>query len=361
MHINSTIGLHKIKYAVLNQILEFKSTTEQINFYIDGHMLVDFLYRENIQTEFLNSQITPVKSVLSITNSFLAIVEHYRKYLYKKGYNTNFYILFNRKLPSYQNSIIPFGNNFYDRYHIRNEKYNVINGIIEKSVEFLIETCKYIPHVYMVDNEAVDDTFTMKYIINKTESEKTEHLIFTKNKFMYQLVDKGVSVLRPKRDDSYVIDIVNFWDKLTLDYSYDVKYIDYTFYQYVLIVNGYTKYDVIPINSSFIKLLKLFDRLVKEEILDNGMSSKSFIDIFNDFTLGGEPNHNLLSDRYKAIIAKNPEVIGKSTMHNIDYSLSYDIYDMNSLEELNKLLPDEDKLNIYSLYDSRVGKKKLRW
>lgn len=355
MYVNSTMGINKVKYATLDEILNIPSGIEDVNFFIDGHMIMNFMYRESLQSDIASS---PKELVISIVNSCLAIIEHYRKYLHRKGYNNSFYFLFNRMLPTFQNKIIPFGNNYYDRYSKANQTFIVTNSIIDEAMEYLSEVLKYIPDAYYVDNENVLDTFAIKYI---AEQRPGFNVVFTKDTLMYQLVSSNTVILRPKKDHHMVITIENFCKMVTKDHVFTPKHIDHTMWQYVLIINGLKEMDVIPINSGFIKLLKLLDKLVEEDVLDNGMSSKSFIRMFNEFMVGNENNEKLLTDRYLALICKNTEVIEKAHKARIDYSINVDLYDMNGLEKLNSYFDAENKVNIYSLYKSRIKKSNIKW
>lgn len=350
MFVNSTIGINKIKYIDLDSILNIPEGIEDVNFFIDGHSLLNFMYRENIQSDLASS---PQDMIISIVNSCLSIIEHYRNYLSKKGYNNTFYFLFNRELPKFQNKIIPFGNNFYDRYSNLNQTFRVANYIIDEAMHYLEEVVRYVPRAYYIDNTGVLDCFAMKYIISQNDG---FNIVLTKDKLIFQLVSSKTVILRPKKDHHYVITKDNFFEKLTEEHVYNVKHIDYTMYPFILIINGVKEMDVIPINTGFIKLLKLLDKLVEEEILDNGISSKSFIRIFNEFMVGNENNEKLLTDRYLALICKNIEVIDKADREKINYSMDIDLYDLNGLEALNDYLDAENKINVYNLY--KTGKKK---
>lgn len=355
MHANSVIGINKIKFSVLNEILKIPDKYETINFHIDLHDIISFMYRDNVQSEIANS---PQELVVSITNSIIALCEHYRKY-FSKSYNTNFYLHCSRELPHFQNKIIPFGNNYYDRYSLLNSRFHVANQVVNKSMEFLKDIISYIPHVYYVDTPTVWDTFAMKYIIDRKSDEF--NIVMTKDTLKFQLVCNNCVIFRPKRDDSYVIDRKNFCEMITIDKAFTPKHMDYTMYQYIIIINGSKELDVPPINKGFVKLLKLFDSMIEADILTNNMSSKSFIRLFNDFVAGNENNEQLLIDRYRAMIANNVEILGKGSLESIEYSINKDLYDMNTLEEINKHFPNDDKINIYALSKSRVKKSNLRW
>lgn len=355
MYVNSTMGMNKIKYVELDSLLSLPKTGV-VNFFIDGHSLLRFLYKEIIQADIASS---PSELITNVVNSTLSVIEHYRRYFYNRGKDNNFYFLFNRKLPVFQNKILPFGNNYYDKYSQANQTYIVTNHIIDEAMKYLSDVLKYIPDAYCVDNEGVLDVFAIKHIIDTNEG---FNIIMTKNELMYQLVSDNTVILRPKKDHHSVINKDNFMKKITEDFAFVPKFMDYTLYPFVIIINGLKDMDIYPINSKFIKLLKLLDTLVEEEVIDNGMSSKSFIKIFNEVTLGNEKNEELLKDRYTALICKNGAIIDKSSIERINYSISINLYDTNSLEKLNEYFDADNKIDIYTLFRSRRGStKNINW
>lgn len=175
-NILTNLGIYKIKYSILDD-LDLKKIS---SFHIDLNSILQILFKYNatIDTKY------PFK--FSIASAILNLVAHFRAYFVKNKWDVKIYMYYS---------------DMGDKRLVKH---------IEDSIELVSIICKYIPNLYIITNDDVDIKLAMNYFIDKDDA-----CIFTKNQILYQFISKHVYVLRPSRDNSYIVNKKNLYNKLT--------------------------------------------------------------------------------------------------------------------------------------------------
>lgn len=261
----STLGIFKIKYSILEKL--------EINnidiFHIDLNTIVQILFKiKNIFDD---------KSAYSFTiaSSIINLIAHFRAYFVKKQNDTIIYLYYSYK----------------DKIKNPNLLYNINDAISLLSV-----IVKYIPKVYLIDDKKIDIKLSMDFFIDENKI----NYILTKNKILYQFINKNIFILRPARDDSYIITKNNLYNKLT---NNDTKYsITHYLLTSILSFSGVNEYKGVK-GMGMKKTLNMF-----QKALDDGI-------IVNDY-------YPLISDLlYDLSCDKNTCSIVSEIFENIDASL----------------------------------------
>jgi hypothetical protein len=349
------LGIYKIKYETLNNILKLNEDVKSVNFHINLHSILSVLYTNAYEVNYTNRRGDDAEIVLT---SILSTVAHYRGYFGYKDIKNKVYLYFNTELPEYQNKLIPFGGSYYDKYCPINQKYFTINNMIKKVIEDLQTILEYIPGVYFIHNKGIEDGVAMSYVREKHEADL--NIAFTKKEIDFQLVSENTVILRPKREQSTVITTNTLYDFLTKKTKYSAEDLSYKFYPLVLAVWGYKAYDIEKMNTSFTKLLKLIQRAYEHEVLHPDMGLQRMVKEFNDLTAGGEGNLEVLTKRINAITYSAVE---RGMAHNKFakiYNSFIDLSDINTLEKINNHFMPENKVNIYTLLNGTSASNKKK-
>lgn len=370
MDLDKSIGRFKIKYAVLSRLLTRDSSTglmslfpnnQDINLFIDINMLLQDIYREDVQSE-LNNEKKGSDSLSTVLSGILNLTAHYKNYFFNGGKLLNIYLLFSDKIPKFQKEIfdfygIEYGISYYEKYRSSNTEYKMVNDLKDKVLgkdNWLKRMCDNIPNVYYVYCDKFDATMVIKYIHDKR---KVPSIILTQNVSHYQLVDDDLCIIHyHSKDRSQIVTKDTIYDALFRDKVYRPKNINHKIFKFIYLMIGSKKLGIPPFTQklSLVKTTRLIDDLLSAYTANNNLSYLSFKSILKDFLMIQSDDEKMkeLDDRAFAMIGScliNVESLIPN-INNLDINLSTDIHNKSYFMNLNNYLPDHLKIQFESLY-----------
>ena len=296
----SLLGIFKIKYSVLDEL----DISDIDVFHIDVNTIIGPLFKPKELFEDTDEDFS-----FTISSSILNLVAHYRAYFAKNKKNVPIYL-------------------YYSNKKTRNKK---LEKHLNNSMVLIKTIVKYIPKVYFIDDERMDIKLGIEYFINNNEI----NYIFTKNRIFYQfLTNDNVYILRPSRDDTYVIRKDNLYNKLTGNYT------DYAIspelLTAILAIAGTNEYKGIK-GMGIKKTLKLFQRSIRRKDMVNSYYI-NIDDLIDDLSLNDK------CDDQKYLIYNNFINIDVRALKSLNPNYKYDIicnsyiidkFSKKDLQELN--------------------------
>lgn len=288
----STLGIYKIKYSVLDK-LDIKKIN---SFHIDINSVISSLFRlkdlDDIKQNF--------DCTFSIASSILNLAAHFRAYFIKRGWDVKIYL-------------------YYDE---KNIKEHPLNKFLFKALEFVKIISSYIPKLYFINDE--NNISLMKYFIDQDK----KVLIFTKNLVYYQFIRNNVTILRPARDDSYIVTKDNIFNKISntdKEYSISIELITA-----ILSISGVNDYKGIP-KMGIKKTVKLFQKAIDDKKIINHYYPVMSV-ILDELGFGYEHGRDVInafaSIEYKQQTVKNIDKL--SEKYIIDKFSKRDIQELNT-------------------------------
>jgi len=333
------IDANKIKYAVLENILPKFNDKNKLIIHIDLNSILRSILSPTVIIS-ASDKITQESAVSSIIN----MIAHYREYFIRQNIVTHFFLYYNKDIKK-NKDILEYGNKYYNKINGSSidffDKYTFITNVL-KSVQDII---KYIPKAYYIEDDNNENYVNALYFLNQ----KDYNLIISKDILWYQLVNSDNTILlRPKRDDSYIINKGNIFDyelKSYKKYYKDLKNISILLASHGVKSRGLTRFK--------------HDKEVKENIdtsITYGDFSISLFDI--------EDKEELIQ-RFRLVDAKYQlSIITQIESSKLDEQL-IDKYNYKFLRDLNKIYKKDNLLQLEELVVGVGGatnvKRKLEW
>lgn len=292
----STLGIFKIKYSVLDTL----NINDIDIFHIDLNTILETLFK--IKNIFDDGS----SYLFTIASSIINLVAHFRSYFVKKQNNTTIYLYYS-----------------YGKVDNKNLSDN-----IDDTLSLLSVIVKYIPKVYLIDDKKTDIKLCMNYLIKEDKI----NYIFTKNKIFFQFVNiKNTFILRPARDDSYIINSKNLYNKLA---NNDVKYtVSSKLLTAILSFTGVNQYKGVK-GMGIKKVLKMFQKSIDKNIIVNDYYL-NISDLLYDLSCNKE-TCKIVKDIFEKIDVNLLNVITRNNPYEIEIQNSLvDKFSKKDLQELN--------------------------
>lgn len=292
----STLGIFKIKYSVLDTL----NINDIDIFHIDLNTILETLFK--IKNIFDDGS----SYLFTIASSIINLVAHFRSYFAKKQNNTTIYL-------------------YYSHGKVDNKN---LSDNIDDTLSLLSVIVKYIPKVYLIDDKKTDIKLCMNYLIKEDKI----NYIFTKNKIFFQFVNiKNTFILRPARDDSYIINSKNLYNKLA---NNDVKYtVSSKLLTAILSFTGVNQYKGVK-GMGIKKVLKMFQKSIDKNIIVNDYYL-NISDLLYDLSCNKEIC-KIVKDIFEKIDVNLLNVITRNNPYEIEIQNSLvDKFSKKDLQELN--------------------------
>lgn len=322
----STLGIFKIKYSILDDL-----NIDDIDiFHIDLNSILGTLFKiKNIFDDKSSYSFTIVSSIINL-------VAHFRSYFVKKQNNTTIYLYYS---------------------HMKIDSKNLSDNI-DDTLSLLSVIVKYIPKVYLITDEGIDIKLCINYLIEENKI----NYILTKNKILYQFVNtKNTFILRPARDDSYIITSKNLYNKLT---DNDIKYIvSSKLLTAILSFTGVNQYKGVK-GMGIKKVLKMFQKSIDKNIIVNDFYL-NISDLLYDLSCNKE-TCKIVKDIFEKIDVTLLDVMTRNNPYEIEIRNSFiiDKFSKKDLQELNtKYFTGFNSLMIQELLlePKESKKKQIKW
>lgn len=302
------LGTFKIKYDILDSEINIDENSEIVNVHIDLNTVLTQLIKEEFDSQFSGN------NEYIISSGIINLVAHMRAYFaYRHKLPTRFFLYFtDSKLRNGCNSFV------LDKGKYKNIKKNISNSI--KLVKII---SKYCNRVYFIDTDEIEPIVAVNHLINKFSGKKVEDICITKDMMWYQLLGiPKLSILRPKRDDTILINVENVYDVLLSNSKYERREVSVELLSVIFSVCGLKSRNIKGVkNMGLSKTIKSFDKFI-----DNGS-------IVNEYYPRIE---NLLND----VRLKDSDDI-RDNFYKLDLSFNSLSLRMSDIMKLNDMIQDK--------------------
>ena len=358
------INSSRIKYSVLDDIFDgYKIPDQTVNLYIDGYYLFYKLYRSEYEVDIYETSISQFikDTVIAVLNT----IAHYRRYIVTRMRKFNrIFVVFNRRSPVYQTELIPqYGKTYYEKLYPTHFRYGSINMIVEQAIEMLQDLCNYIEDIYVIDSRKIEDHITIAYLQTLYNG---FNIYFTRNELVSLLLEEDRSLLLyPKRDDSYVINSIGYFQKFFSGIKYKPTYLTSKYAKFYFCLSGIKSKSIPPTCvKGTIKGAKILDSMIEDNSIDIHTSITNFVSKLPKY-LGRELTKKEESDLtllYRAIDIRTASAAMTNAQKARIHSSLVNLYDQAGLEELNELVSSEDDvINLTSLNMNKVREPVSFW
>lgn len=346
------IGKTQLKYETLDELVaKYKvklHPNKPIVVHIDLEQIMHRLYRSDTYSSLLAAE--PRMIVQDITIGIMNVIAHYRHYCASRLHLDNTILLYWNTQPSpIHCSIYPiYQFDTYQRYDLRHREYGPLTKMVQEAISMIQNLVQYISGVYWVDNHDLDTVMCMYHTIHRKSYRDAQHLIMTRNLIAGQMVSDTVTQFLQYRnpDRCRFLTPKNLYQDGVL---YGSKHRDKG--------DGLTPYDIATVyalapcpevnmkqttlKSRVPDVIKLL-QACHEHGLPEEYSFQRFLSVWKEV----EPKKaERIADREEELIRRYritdlsscSKYITKPKKTQL-YRQFYDLYDQNSLEELNELL-----------------------
>jgi len=331
--LEQAFNMKKIRYDLFDNTINtyLDKDTEELNLIFDLEFLIKELFSDDIMKLYNTSN---AKITYFIVSEIFNIAAHYRHYYFSRyRIKTNIFFVHtinenNRCLKIYKD----YKQEIYERYK---SKTAFIKNLI-MNINLVNIIADYLPNIYFIDSNNIDELFAMKYIIFDSVNKKEQNimnLIFTNNPIYFSLTSNETVLCINNRVDN--IKIYEKWNLIN-DYiankSKTDKELHPSFYKFIITIAGYKKFNIPAVKSMYgnIKSYKKIVKLIEKNIIVNmPYNFKTFTDaikqdkFFTDNIIKNfNRNYELMFHKFtNEEILNNIKLIERKIINNYDSKL----------------------------------------
>lgn len=350
---------YKIRYTILDDLFNNSNIPftkkRTVNIFIN----LDWVFK-NLFTDIRDKTVraSTSKVLYEPVSNIVNLAAHYRQYFTRNKIYSRI-ILYSSNLTTFdkmRNRM--FISNYRENYNRSIGKPDLlfIRKLLLEAIPLSKIILEYIDDVYYVTTDELEPSVIPSIIYNKFSPDDI-NLLVTKDKYEYQYVNKGFSILRPKKEDSYLITKENLYDVLCNESKIKFeKYRDLntSFYSFIYSISG----DV----TRNINKIKNIGPATAMKLLQDGIQSGF---ITNNDKMNIMLLLNVISHEYRELIYKNYNVVDIDTQLNIPSSILINIesqlvnrYDNPSLMKINNEYFNNHPLMLMELTEAYYFKNK---
>lgn len=323
----------------------------RINFFINLEPIIRKLSSSNVE-EYL--RVRNEEKVLEMISCIVNLAAHYRLFFSKNKIYSKVYLYLNHPFKTlYKNRLInPEYRKTYEFKYTKDPKTIVLSNTISQAIPFAKMILEYVEGVYLIESDSIESSLVPQ-IITSEFPDNSINFILSSDKYDYQYVNKGAYIIRPKKEESYMITKENLIDMIKIEEKIVTEVtVGTNFYPFILSILG-DKYR----NNTKIKklglasILKMINRAIEENMIGKDVSNINILSsiikeeycqllLANFYCTDIDTQMSLLNvkDRYeitKQVIDKFDNVSLKKI--NDEYFHTFPLY-LLELTDANKLL-----------------------
>lgn len=353
-------NMHKVRFVDLDNLLGKVTTSDDIdtvNVFINLEPIFRKVATNPDMVKYLKVQ-TQEKN-----NEFIAevinLAAHYRLFFNKARLKSKIYMYF-----GYPFTVGgPYANRRYvDEYRMNyQEKFTrdtngrIVGNLINDTVSIISTICNYIDGVYFVPMDYIEPSLLPKFMVHKFGS-KSLNLIVTNDRYEYQYVNQGFTIIRVKYPHHYVVTKDNLIQVLKQEekISNDII-IPPHFISFLLSFMGDSRRNIPRVkNIGLGRLLPLIDKAIKEGSIT--LDTKN-IQLLTDFLK--EEIQDVVKNNFYCIDVDIQSVyLGSGFDISIQEKL-IDKYDNHSLKLLNEEYFSDHPMMLMELTTELRSKKNI--
>lgn len=207
-------NLHKIKYKKLDEIItngcKEINPSSKVNLFINLDNIFIRLADANLESRL---QLTEERKCFELISNIINLAAHYRKFFSNNGIYSRVYLYssypFNATYRNFQY------NQEYRSFYNNKFTKNPSNFLLYKTINDNFSICKlfleYVEGVYLIQSDTIENS-VVPLIISEFLKDNYLNFLLTDDIYEYQYVNKGFYILKPRQDESVLINKENLWD-----------------------------------------------------------------------------------------------------------------------------------------------------
>jgi hypothetical protein len=357
---DALFNMFKVKFSKLDELMT-KHCTEitpdsKINLFINLEPILKKLVAANID-DYL--KVRSEEKTFEMISNIINLAAHYRLFFTKNKLYSKVYLYMNHPFKTdYKNrNINPDYRKYFEHRYTKNTKTTVLGNTLSQVLPFTKIILDYVDGVYLIEAESIESSLVPHIITNESKSNEI-NFVLSNDKYDYQYANKGFHIIRPKKEESYIINQSNLIQMIKTEEKIvnDIE-VESHFYPFILSLLGdkYRNIDKIK-RIGLASLLKTI-----KGAIDNDIISK---DVHNINILA-----NIIKDEYRGFLLANYYCVDIDTqfqMLNIKdlYSITSQVNDKFDNVALKKINDQYFKLHPILLLEltgaNNLIKKKKR-
>ena len=345
---DAIFNLFKIKFKLLEELVLSGCKELQPNSKLNIFINLDCVINKLGSSKSLEQELQYMsgsKKAYTLISNIINLAAHYRLFFSKNKIYSNVYIY----------TTFPLNSNLKNKTIYPEYRYYYISKLINRPSNYLLsetlkdnfETAKilteYINGVHLIESRSVENSLIPE-IINKNMNNGNINFMITTDPYDYQYVNKGFYILVPKRDESFIINRDNLWEKLGVENAG----INTQLYSFVLSVLG-DKYRSLPKVKGL--GLKTIARAINKAI-ENKVISKDTSNISLLIPLIKDEYINDVLTNYQCIDLDNQMQITPFSSSVAIIKQIVDKFDNAGLQEINNTYFQGNPINIMEITDA---------
>lgn len=241
VELDPLFNLFKIKYAKLDELITKHCTeigpTSRVNLFINLEPIIRKLTASNVD-EYL--RVKNKEKSYELISNIINLASHYRMFFTKSKLYSKVYMYVNYPFRSqYKNRMLNSKyRKDYEQKFTDNPKAMVLSHTMDNIIPFIKIILEYVEGVYLIPSGAVEAS-VVPQVINKEYPNTHLNLLVSTDRYDYQYVNQGFYILRPKKDQSYIVSPQNAVEIMKLeDKVVDPTLVGNNFIPFILSVLG---------------------------------------------------------------------------------------------------------------------------
>jgi hypothetical protein len=264
--IHKLINMHKVKFNVLKEVLTPYAERKIVNIHIDLHSILGELYKiENYgESNWLEDD-----NSMAISSCIINMAAHYRLFFHNhfKASVRIFFYFANSRPRNNVEYLSSYGYKFFDKYSLSNEEFSAVNAEVSTNLKLCKTIMEYLPGVYYIDCKNIEPIVAASHIMMKYPE---PNLVLTKDEYWFQCVNilSPTSVLRLKRDESFLVDVTNVYEMLLKKVAFRPKFLLSDSLSVVYAFGGVKSRDVRGLTGyGYAKIAKILDMAIDRHLI----------------------------------------------------------------------------------------------
>lgn len=356
-------NMFKVKFSKLDEIISNNceiSQDSKIKIFINLEPIFRKLLASKVD-EYL--KIKNDEKILEMVSNIINLASHYRLFFTKNKLYSQVYLYMGYPFKEVlkNKSLNPKYRDYYKHKFTKDPRGMILGNTLNDAIPLVKVIIEYIEGVYFIESNSLESSL-IPQVITDSEESNTVNFILTNDRYDYQYTNKDFYIIRPKQNESYVINksnlirILKLEDKIVNDID-----IPSHFYPFILCLLGdkYRNIDKIK-RMGLSTLIKTINSAIEENIIGKDVTNINILAnmikkeyqglvLTNFYTVDLDSQMQLLNLKDKYVITSQiTDKFDNATLKRInnDYFQQYPIQ-LIELTSANNLIKKTKKTDIF--------------
>lgn len=331
---DALFNLFKVKYSKLDELMGQHctdiTTDMKVNLFINIEPVLKKLVASNVN-DYL--KVRNDEKMYEMISNIINLAAHYRLFFTKNKVYSKVYLYLNHPFKTtYKNrSINENYREYYEHRYTKDPKTSVLANTLETVLPYTKIILEYVDGVHLVEADSIESSL-VPYVLTRNQGPNEVNFVLSTDRYDYQYVNHGFRVIRPKKDESYMVTKQNLFHVLKMEEKAlnDIE-LPAHFYPFVLSLLGdkYRNIDKIK-RIGLVSLMKTIREAIDGDLIGESTSNINILS-------------NILKAEHRALLLNNfycTDILTQYQMLNVKdtYSITEQIsnrFDNVSLRKIN--------------------------